>query len=238
VNGHRQSVVVQHVSTAKTYACTVAATKQPRHRPTNNVERRCGLTGTLKTVSGERERASPDRSISPELGVFSMKKSWVVVGICMSTMVLSVGPASAFSTKNIPPIRQIPVSALNDELGSPGVWATDAVYTRCGAIGVDAVFYNSSSNPKINTGQQTYSISIERYTNHIWVQVKGSEIKSYRPSHQHHRYEYDQYLRPGWHYIYRVFVANHTHAPLLGTMWVNAAANDYNPADHDIADCQ
>jgi len=167
-----------------------------------------------------------------------MKKSCVAMGICISMMVLWVGPASAFSTKGIPPIRKIPVAAIDDITGRPGAWATDAVYTKCGAIGVDAVFYNSSSNPKVNIGQQTYSISIERYTNHAWVQVPGSEIKSYRPSHQHHRYEYDQYLHPGWQYIYRVFFANHTHAPLLGTMWVNAAANDNNPADHDIADCQ
>jgi hypothetical protein len=167
-----------------------------------------------------------------------MKKFCLAIGICVSAIVLLVGTASAFSNNAYPPIRQIPIRALSDDSGSPGVWATDAVYTKCGAIGVDAVFYNSSSHPKINIGQQTYSISIEIYTNHGWVQVKGSEIKSYRPNHQHHRYEYDQYLHPGWHYIYRVFVANHTHAPLLGTMWVNAAANDYNPVDHDIADCQ
>jgi hypothetical protein len=167
-----------------------------------------------------------------------MKKLPIVVGICMVSTLLSVGTADAFSTKSIPPIRKIPVAALNDDNGRPGIWATDAVYTKCAAIGVDAVFYNSSSNPKVNIGQQTYSISIERYTKGAWVQVKGSEIKKYRPSHQHHRYEYDQYLHKGWAYIYRVFVANHTHAPLLGTMWVNAAANDYNPADHDLADCQ
>jgi len=167
-----------------------------------------------------------------------MKKFCVAVGIGMLATLLSVGPASAFSTKNIAPIRKIPVKALNDDNGAPGVWATDAVYTKCGQIGVDAVFYNSSSNPKINTGQQTYSISIQRYHNGVWTHVKGSEIESYRPSHQHRRYDFDIYLHPGWDYIYRVHVANYTHAPLLGTMWVNAAANDYYPPDHDIADCQ
>ena len=167
-----------------------------------------------------------------------MKKLVVAVGICVVSMALSVGPASAFSTTGIPPIRKIPVRALDDDNGRPGIWATQGVYTKCGAIGVDAVFYNSSSNPKVNTGQQTYSISIEIYVKGAWVQVKGSEIKSYRPSHQHHRYEYDQFIHVGWHYTYRVFVTNHTHAPLLGTMWVNAAANDYNPTDHDTADCQ
>jgi len=167
-----------------------------------------------------------------------MKKFSIVACICIASTMVWAGTAGAFSTTGIPPIRKIPVAALNDSTGQPGLWATDAVYTKCAAIGVDAVFYNSSSNPKVNTGQQTYSISIERYTKHVWAQVKGSEIKSYRPSHQHHRYEYDQYLHKGWDYIYRVFVSNHTHAPLLGTMWVNAAANDYNPADHDIADCQ
>ncbi len=167
-----------------------------------------------------------------------MKKFSIVVCICILSTMLTVSTANAFSTNGIPPIRKIPVAAQSDETGRPGIWATDAVYTKCGAIGVDAVFYNSSSNPRVNTGQQTYSISIERFHNGAWLQVKGSEIKSYRPSHQHHRYEYDQYIHVGWDYIYRVFVANHTHAPLLGTMWVNAAANDYNPADHDTADCQ
>ena len=167
-----------------------------------------------------------------------MKRFSIAVGICVLSTVLVVGPASAFSTTGIAPIRKIPVNAQNANTGKPGVWATSGVYTKCGAIGVDAVFYNSSSNPRINTGQQTYSISIEIYVNRAWVQVKNSEIKSYRPSHQHHRYEYDQYIHVGWHYTYRVLVANHTHAPLLGTMWVNAAANDYNPADHDTADCQ
>ena len=166
-----------------------------------------------------------------------MKKLSVVVGICISSLVLSVGTASAFSTTGIPPIRKIPVKPATDEGNQPGVWATQGVYTKCGAIGVDAVFYNSS-NPKIDTGQQTYSISIERYIKGAWLPVKGSEIKSYRPSHLHHRYEYDQYIHVGWYYTYRVLVSNHTHAPLLGTMWVNAAANDYNPADHDTPDCQ
>ena len=167
-----------------------------------------------------------------------MKKLAAIAGICLASTLLGVGPASAFSTTNTPPIRKIPVKAQSDETGKPGLWATQGVYTKCGAIGVDAVFYNSSSNPKINTGQQTYSISIEIYVNGAWVQVKSSEIKSYRPSRQHHRYEYDQYIHVGWHYTYRVLVTNHTHAPLLGTMWVNAAANDYNPAQHDTADCQ
>ena len=120
----------------------------------------------------------------------------------------------------------------------PGIWATDPVYTKCGAIGVDAVFYNSSSNPVINIGQQTYSISIEIHVNGAWVQVKSSEIKRYRPNHQHRRYEYDQNIRVGWRYKYRVLVTNHTSAPMLGTMWVNAAANDNNPADNDKADCK
>ena len=167
-----------------------------------------------------------------------MKKVAIAVGVCVSSILFLIGPATAFSTTGIPPIRKIPVRAQKDETTLPGIWATQGVYTKCGAIGVDAVFYNSSSNPRINTGQQTYSISIEIYVNRAWVQVKNSEIKSYRPSHQHHRYEYDQYIHVGWHYTYRVLVANHTHAPLLGTMWVNAAANDYNPADHDTADCQ
>jgi len=35
-----------------------------------------------------------------------------------------------------------------------------------------------------------------------------------------------------------VIVQNHTSAPLLGTMWVNAAANDSYPTDRDLADCQ
>ncbi len=167
-----------------------------------------------------------------------MKKFCVGVCVCMLSTLMSVGTASAFSTNGIAPIRKIPVKALDDDTGSPGVWATDAIYTKCGQIGVDAVFYNSTSNPRVNTGQQTYSISIERYHNGVWMHVKGSEIESYRPSHQHHLYAYDQFLHPGWDYIYRVQVTNHTHAPLLGTMWVNAAANDYNPADHDLADCQ
>jgi hypothetical protein len=167
-----------------------------------------------------------------------VKRFSTAVGVCVSSILLLAGPATAFTTTGIPPIRKIPVKAQTDETGLPGIWATQGVYTRCGAIGVDAVFYNSSSNPKIDTGQQKYRISIEINVKGAWVQVKGSEIKSYRPSHQHHRYEYDQYVHVGWHYKYRVLVANHTHAPLLGTMWVNAAANDYNPTEHDTADCQ
>jgi hypothetical protein len=175
--------------------------------------------------------------VPAQIEVYSMKKFAIAVGICLVSSMLGVGTAGAFSTKSVPPIRKIPVSAEKDEPGHPGIWATQGVYTKCGAIGVDAVFYNSSTNPKINTGQSTYSISIERYINGAWLQVKSSEVKSYRPSHQHHRYEYDQYIHVGWHYTYRVLVTNHTHAPLLGTMWVNAAANDYNPADHDTGDC-
>jgi hypothetical protein len=167
-----------------------------------------------------------------------MKRFFVAVAICIASTAFAVGPAGAFSTTGTPPIRKIPVAPLNSDNGRPGIWATQGVFTKCGAIGVDAVFYNSSSNPVVNTGQTTYSISIEIYVKGAWVQVKNSEIKSYRPNHQHHRYEYDQYIHVGWHYTYRVLVTNHTKAPLLGTMWVNAAANDYNPSQHDTADCQ
>jgi len=167
-----------------------------------------------------------------------MKRFSIAVGICVLSTVLVVGPASAFSTTGIAPIRKIPVNAQNANTGKPGVWATSGVYTKCGAIGVDAVFYNNSSHPTINTAQQTYSVSIEINIKGAWVQVKGSEIKSYRPSHQHQRYEYDRFINVGWHYKYRVLVANNTSAPLLGTMWVNAAANDNNAADNDKADCQ
>jgi hypothetical protein len=167
-----------------------------------------------------------------------MKKFSVALGICISSIVLFVGSASAFSTNGIAPIRKIPVNGQNANTGKPGVWATSGVYTKCGAIGVDAVFYNNSSHPTINTGQQTYSISVEINIKGAWVQVKGSEVKSYRPNHQHQRYEYDRFINVGWHYKYRVLVTNHTSAPLLGTMWVNAAANDNNPADNDVADCQ
>ena len=167
-----------------------------------------------------------------------MKRVSVAAGVCALFVLLSAYPAGAFSTTNVPPIRKIPVKAQADEKSVPGIWATQGVYTRCGAIGVDAVFYNSSSNPKVNTGQQKYSISIEIYIKGAWVQVKKSEVKSYVPSRKHHRYEYDQFIHVGWHYTYRVLVTNHTHAPLLGTMWVNAAANDYNPSQHDTADCQ
>jgi hypothetical protein len=167
-----------------------------------------------------------------------MKKFSVAAGICLSSILLGVSPASAFSTTGIQPIRKIPINAQSANTGKPGIWATGGVYTRCGAIGVDAVFYNNSSNPTINIGQQTYSISIEIDIKGVWVHVAGSEIKSYRPNHQHRRYEYDQHINVGWHYKYRVLVTNHTSAPLLGTMWVNAAANDNNPADNDKADCQ
>ena len=167
-----------------------------------------------------------------------LKKVLVVVGICLASTLLVAGTASAFSNTGIQPIRKIPVKAQSGDNGKPGVWATSGVYTRCGAIGVDSVFYNNSSNPTINTGQQTYSVSIQIYINGAWVAVAGSEVKSYRPSHQHQRYEYDKAIHVGWHYTYRVLVTNHTSAPLLGTMWVNAAANDNNAAENDTADCQ
>jgi len=167
-----------------------------------------------------------------------MKKFCIAVGVCLASTVLVAGPASAFSTTGIAAIRKIPVNSQNANTGKPGIWATSGVYTSCGAIGVDAVFFNNSSHPTINTGQQTYSISIEINLKGAWVQVKDSEIKRYRPSHQHQRYEYDRHINVGWHYKYRVLVTNHTSAPLLGTMWVNAAANDNNAAQNDIADCQ
>jgi len=167
-----------------------------------------------------------------------MKRLLTTASVCAATVALAAGPAGAFSTKNIAPIRGIPVAAQNADSGKPGVWATNGVYTHCGAIGVDAVFYNSSANPHVDIGQQTYSIEIEIKIKNAWVHVAGSEVKSYRPNHQHRRYEYDQYINVGWHYTYRVLVTNHTSAPLLGTMWVNAAANDNNAADHDVADCK
>jgi len=167
-----------------------------------------------------------------------MKKWFIVVGICLSATVLGAGTASAFSTTGVRPIRKIPVRAQNADTGAPGVWATGAVYTKCGAIGVDAVFYNSSVNPRIAIGEQTYSVSVEINIKGAWVAVKGSEVKRYRPNHQHRRYEYDQFIHAGWRYKYRVLVTNHTEAPLLGTMWVNPAANDNNATDHDNADCK
>ena len=167
-----------------------------------------------------------------------MKKVLVAAAICAGSAVLAAGPAAAFSTSGIAPIRKIPVHAKNAHTGKPGTWTSGAVYTHCGAIGVDAVFYNSSANPHVDIGQQTYSIEIEIKVKNAWVHVAGSEVKSYRPNHQHRRYEYDQYINVGWHYTYRVLVTNHTSAPLLGTMWVNAAANDNNAADHDVADCK
>ena len=167
-----------------------------------------------------------------------MKKFCMAVVICISSTVLVAGPASAFSEAGIRPIRKIPVNAQNGDTGKPGVWATSGVYTKCGAIGVDAVFFNNSSNPTVDIGQQTYTISIQRNVNGAWVPIAGSEVKSYRPNHQHRRYEYDQFIHVGWHYKYRVLITNNTDAPLLGTMWVNAAANDNNPAENDKADCQ
>ena len=95
------------------------------------------------------------------------------------------------------------------------------MWTKCGAIGVDAVFSNGSSGPIIPTGQQSYSISIEIKIRNAWVHVAGSEVNTYRPSHQHHRYEFDRSIKAGWHFTYRVLVTNHTSAPLLGTMWVS-----------------
>ena len=167
-----------------------------------------------------------------------MKRFVVVVGLCLAAAVLCAGPAVAFSTAGIAPIRKIPVNARNYRNGAPGVWTSGAMYTSCGAIGVDAVFSNNSSNPRVDTHQQTYNISIEIDQNGTWVHVPGSDVENYRPSHSHRRYEFDRYINVGWHYKYRVRVANNTSAPLLGTMWVNAAANDNNPAEHDVADCQ
>ena len=161
-----------------------------------------------------------------------------MLSVIVTATLLLVGPANAFSTKGIAPIRKIPVPARNSDNGRPGLWATDGVYTRCGAIGVDAVFYNSSTNPRIDTGQQTYSIRIEIKVKDAWAPVAGSDVKRYRPSHLHHRYEYDRYIRKGAPSTYRVLVTNNTEAPLLGTMWVNAAANDNNAAQHDTADCK
>jgi hypothetical protein len=166
-----------------------------------------------------------------------MKRAVFAATVGVLSMLVLAGPADAFSTAAATPIRKIPVNARNYRDGVPGTWASGAVYTRCGAIGVEAVFTNNA-RPLVNTGRQTYSISIEIDHNGIWDPVKGSEVESYRPSAAHQRYEFDRYVNPGWHYKYRVLVANHTGAPLLGTMWVNAAANDNNPADHDVADCQ
>jgi hypothetical protein len=170
--------------------------------------------------------------------VVKMKKFCLAMGTCLVATLLVASPAGAFSTARVAPIRKIPINAQDADTGKPGVWATGAVYTKCGAIGVDSVFYNNSSNPTINTGQQTYTVSIQINVKGAWIPVKGSEVKSYRPNHQHRRYEYDEYINVGWHYKYRVMVTNNTSAPLLGTMWVNAAANDNNPADNDKADCQ
>ena len=161
----------------------------------------------------------------------------VAFGVGVLSMVMLAGPADAFSTAAVAPIRRIPVNARNYQNGVPGAWASGAVYTRCGAIGVVAVFSNNSSR-QVSTGRQTYSISIQVERAGVWQDVKGSEVRSYRPSGQHERYEFDRYINAGWRYKYRVIVHNHTGAPLLGTMWVNAAANDNNFADHDKADCQ
>ena len=166
-----------------------------------------------------------------------VKRAMVVAGIGALSMVMLAGPADAFSTAAVAPIRGIPVNARNYRNGVPGTWASGAVYTRCGAIGVEAVFLNNSSK-QVNTGRQTYSISIQVERSGVWKDVKGSEVRSYRPGRQHQRHEFDRYVNAGWQYKYRVIVQNHTSAPLLGTMWVNAAANDNSPADHDLADCQ
>ena len=167
-----------------------------------------------------------------------MKRSIVAVVVVLASMLMLTGPAGAFSTTAVAPIRKIPVRAQDADTGNAGLWATQGVWTKCGAIGVDVVFANGSSNPSIATGQRTFSISIEIKIKNAWVHVAGSEVESYRPSHQHQRYEFDQYIKVGWRYTYRVLVTNHTSAPLLGTMWVNAAANDNNSAQHDKADCK
>ena len=52
--------------------------------------------------------------------VSSMKKFSVAVGICVLSMGLFVGTASAFSTAGIPPIRKIPVNGQNADTGQPG----------------------------------------------------------------------------------------------------------------------
>jgi len=166
-----------------------------------------------------------------------VKRAVVAVGVGLLSMVMLAGPADAFSTAAVTPIRLIPVNARNYRNGVPGAWASGAVYTHCGAIGVVAVFVNNSST-HVSTGRQTYTISIQVERGGVWQAVKGSEVRSYRPSRQHERYEFDRYINAGWQYKYRVIVQNHTSAPLLGTMWVNAAANDSYPTDRDLADCQ
>jgi hypothetical protein len=168
----------------------------------------------------------------------SMKRSIVATTIATVAIMMSAGPASAFSTRAVAPIRKIPVSARDTDTGQAGVWATQGVWTTCGAIGVDAVFSNGSSAPRVATGQQTYTVSIEIKVGVAWVHVAGSQVGTYRPSNRHHRYEYDANIHKGWHYTYRVLVTNHTEAPLTGTVWVNAAANDNNPSEHDKADCK
>jgi hypothetical protein len=167
-----------------------------------------------------------------------MKRSIVATTLAVVAIMMSAGPASAFSTSAVAPIRKVPVPALDTDTGRAGLWATQGVWTKCGAIGVDAVFSNGSSAPRVATGQQTYSVSIEINVGDAWVHVAGSAVASYRPSDRHHRYEFDADIRKGWRYTYRVLVTNHTDAPLIGTVWVNAAANDNNPADHDKADCK
>ena len=150
-----------------------------------------------------------------------MKRSVVAVVVVVASMLMLAGPATAFSTTKVAPIRRIPVRAAEDaDTGRAGLWATQGVWTKCGAIGVDAVF--SNADPRIATGQQTFSISIEIKVKNAWVHVAGSEVESYRPSRQHHRYEFDQSIKVGWHFTYRVLITNHTSAPLLGTVWVNA----------------
>jgi hypothetical protein len=167
-----------------------------------------------------------------------MKRSIVAIVVILASMLMLTGTATAFSTTTVAPIRKIPVPAQNADTGSAGLWATQGVWTKCGAIGVDAVFSNGSSDPRIATGQRTFTISIEIKIRNAWVHVPGSEVETYRPSLQHHRYEFDQSVKVGWHFTYRVLVTNHTSAPLLGTMWVNASANDNNSAEHDKADCK
>ena len=165
-----------------------------------------------------------------------MKRSVVAVVVIVASMLMLTGPATASSTTTIAPIRRIPVPAQNADTGRAGLWATQGVWTKCGAIGVEAVFANG--DPRIAIGRQTFSISIEIKVKSVWVHVAGSEVETYGPSRQHHRYEFDQNIKVGWHFTYRVLVTNHTSAPLLGTMWVNASANDNNSAEHDKADCK
>ena len=111
------------------------------------------------------------------------------------------------------------------------------MYTRCGAIGVEAVFSTTRRSRSISS-QQTYSISIEVQLGGAWKDVKGSEVRAFGRAVSTSDTSSIDSSMPAGSYKYRVIVQNHTSAPLLGTMWVNVAANDNNPADHDLADCQ